>query len=446
MTRVKLAILPIFLLLCLLLGGSSRGVWANAILQVLAIMILVWALLARDTPPLPSSSRRLLLLVGALGLLFVAQLVPLPPAVWAVLPARSFLAEGFDLLGIPLPWMPLSLAPYDTMASALTLLPPLALIVAMLRLRTWRAEHLFLALLAGTAVSILLGILQVRGGTGWYFYSVTNPGVAVGAFANANHFATLLMVSIPLLCAVALLRIRTASDRQPRTLVWVAAAVGVAVLLIGVLMCRSAALLLIGPPILAATAMMAMRLSKTRIRQGFAAIGFLMVFAGGVLAFAGDRVPGWGTTASVETRKQFWATSLEAAEGQAVTGWGFGTFQQAYRRYEDAGSVDRFFVNHAHNDYLEIAVEGGIPAMVLIIAFLLWWGGRVHEIWTAPGAAIQQKAASIASAAILLHSLFDFPLRTSAITGSLAVCLALIAGARGMPRKSHGEKPRHATL
>jgi len=63
-----------------------------------------------------------------------------------------------------------------------------------------------------------------------------------------------------------------------------------------------------------------------------------------------------------------------------------------------------------------------------------------------PGSTIEQKAASIASAAILLHSLFDFPLRTSAITAALAVCLALLAGARGTISSGDVEKPRHATL
>jgi O-antigen ligase len=255
-----------------------------------------------------------------------------------------------------------------------------------------------------------------------------------------------LLVSIPVLGALAAGRFRAARDQQRRSLDFVLTAVAAAVLLVGILLCRSAVFLLIGPPVIAATAMMAMRLSKARIRQGFLAIAVLTIVAAGAIGFAGDRVPGWGTTASVETRKEFWATSLEAAEAQPFTGWGFGAFQQAYRRFEDAGTVDRFFVNHAHNDYLEIAVEGGIPAALLVAAFLLWWAGRARDVWKSSGGAVEQKAASIASAAILLHSVFDFPLRTSAITAVLAMCLALLAGARGMARADDKEKPRHATL
>jgi hypothetical protein len=63
-------------------------------------------------------------------------------------------------------------------------------------------------------------------------------------------------------------------------------------------------------------------------------------------------------------------------------------------------------------------------------------------------AAVEQRAAAIASAAILVHSLFDFPLRTAGISALFAVCLALLAGAAGAAsRKSDDrDRMRHATL
>jgi hypothetical protein len=38
------------------------------------------------------------------------------------------------------------------------------------------------------------------------------------------------------------------------------------------------------------------------------------------------------------------------------------------------------------------------------------------------------RAASVASAMILVDSLFDFPLRTAAISACLGACMALLAG------------------
>ena len=48
----------------------------------------------------------------------------------------------------------------------------------------------------------------------------------------------------------------------------------------------------------------------------------------------------------------------------------------------------------------------------------------------------------------LLHSLFDYPLRTAGLAAVFALCLALLAGARGAaPRSSaDNEQVRHATL
>jgi O-antigen ligase len=120
-----------------------------------------------------------------------------------------------------------------------------------------------------------------------------------------------------------------------------------------------------------------------------------------------------------------------------------------YRHYEDPGAVDRWYANHAHNDYLEIALEGGVPAILLLVLFLAWWIKQAREAWLTPTGTPEQKAAAIASAAILLHSSFDYPLRTAAITAVMAVCLALLAGARGVTRlgSSDGRQAaRHATL
>jgi uncharacterized iron-regulated membrane protein len=81
--------------------------------------------------------------------------------------------------------------------------------------------------------------------------------------------------------------------------------------------------------------------------------------------------------------------------------------------------------------------------------FLIWWGARSREAWLSPGAGVEQKAASIASAAILMHSAIDFPLRTAAIAAILAMCLAILSGARGTLKSADDKKSRparHATL
>ena len=451
MKRVRPAILPGYILLCLVIGGSAQGMWGNAILQLGAIGLLAWSALTREPQAVPRPGIWLLAIVGAVLLLFLIQLVPLPPKLWMALPGRSQFAGGFAILGMQPPWLPVSQAPYDTATTVLTLLPPLAILVAMLRLRCWSTGWILAGVGAGAAISIVLGILQITGGTdAWYFYERTNLGIAVGAFANGNHFATLLLAGLPILAALVIGRWQSRSKATQRASTLTLAAMSVAVVAIGFLINGSAAMLLLGPPVIAATALLALRPSPRPLKLGLAAIGLLLAIGAGAIVIVGKDLPGWQTEASIQTRSEFWSKSARAARDVMPTGSGFGTFQQTYRRYEDPGAVDRWYVNHAHNDVLEIVVEGGIAAVILLVVFLLWWFGRARAAWFSPGGTVEQRAASIASAAIILHSAFDYPLRTAALSAVMAACLALLAGAVGTVRSSKDEDDdapiRHATL
>ena len=134
--RLRGSIIPAYVLLCLLLGGSTQGVWRIMILQLLAVALVALAAAAPRREPLTGPGRTLLSLVALTLGLFVVQLIPLPPGVWTSLTGREAVTEGFASLGYALPWLPLSLAPYDTLAAALALLPPLAVLLGVLTLRT----------------------------------------------------------------------------------------------------------------------------------------------------------------------------------------------------------------------------------------------------------------------------------------------------------------------
>ena len=444
------AILPAYLFLCLVIGGSTQAVWGNALLQLMAIAILGWAMLTRDPQPLTRAGKQLTMLIAAVVLLFAVQLLPLPPSLWSSIPGRSFIAEGFAGLGMAPPWLQISQSPYDTLASAMTLLPPLAVAIGLTRLRHWSSAWLLGAIVAGAMVSVLFGVLQLTNGDGpWYLHRVTNIGVAVGTFANGNHFATLLLVTIPALAALAAAGWRGAGDKRKSFVPGAMAIAAGAALAIGAIMNSSAAFLLLSLPVAAASGMIVMRLGRAQLRRGWLAIALLLAVAGASLIIVGNRFPAWGTTASIESRTKFWSRTVEAIGHEGLLGTGFGTFEQAYSRYEDPTGVDRFYVNHAHNDYLEIALEGGLPAALILLMFLAWWLRQSRDAWATPAGTVAQKAAAVASAAILLHSLLDFPLRTSAIMAAMAVCLALLAGARGKPGADLPEErqpARHATL
>jgi len=159
-SRLRDAAPPFYLFCCLILGGSSQGIWANMLLQLFGLALIAWAALTPAGERLPRQQRQLFGLV-ILGLTLVAlQLIPLSPALWEPLGPRHLLADGYKVLGIPAPSLPLSVAPYDTLTAVLALIPSLAMLASTIRLGC-RPPWLVIAVIAGTVAGILLGALQI---------------------------------------------------------------------------------------------------------------------------------------------------------------------------------------------------------------------------------------------------------------------------------------------
>jgi O-antigen ligase len=168
-----------------------------------------------------------------------------------------------------------------------------------------------------------------------------------------------------------------------------------------------------------------------------AAVGALEVTSIGSSKFGNE------ATTSVESRKAILATTTTAMSDFLPFGSGLGSFRQVYHLYERPEQVTNTYVVHVHNDYVELALELGLAGMILIALFLAWWAVAVWRVWRTAEAGPFARAASIASAAILVHSLVDFPLRTAAISASFAMCLALLADRRA-PRPKDSSDLRAA--
>jgi O-antigen ligase len=363
------------------------------------------------------------------------QLIPLPPSLWAH-GARAQVASGFQILGQPAPWLPLSLTPYEALPSLLYLIPPLALFCAIVRLKAYRPSWLAAALLAGSAAGIVLGAMQVASGgsnSRWYPYAETNLGLAVGFFANANHMADLLVVTLPFVAALA----ATNNDhdlRRRSALMLLLAVIGL-VQIVGLVLNGSLAGYSLMVPVAAASAMV-MLPRKSSLRRAAVLVALVSVFAA-VVALAssgvGNSKISRDASTSVQSREAIMKTTLRATGDYMPFGSGLGSFVEVYRLYENPASVTEEYVIHAHNDYAELALELGIPGILLMLLFLAWWTSALLAVWRRREGGPFVQAASIASAAILVHSLVDFPLRTAAVGGCFAMCLALLTDRQKPP-------------
>jgi hypothetical protein len=432
---LRLAISPAFLALCLLLGGASAaGIWANMALQLAGLALIFWALAARPRAPMSTAARQLLLILLLMVALILIQLIPLPPAIWAKLPGRDGVAAGFATIGRPLQWMPISLNAYATIASALWLLPAIAVLLSILRLGSYRSSSLAWTLAALTIVSVALGALQIAGGPSspWYFYEITNFNTSVGFFANANHLATLMVVTIPFIFALYLAAIARGRSLKKSSGLFVVLAGALVVLIVGIVINYSIAGLGLSVPVIAASLVMLM--ARRKRPPLWAALLVVILLLGSVAAAFSAPFANNLTTASEQkkedSRYNSFTHSLRETRLFMPVGSGLGTFQQLYPTTEDPATVDSFFMNHVHSDYIEIAMEMGLPGLALVLIFMIWWSRRLIAIWTAAEPDYFARAATIGSAAILAHSLVDYPLRTAAISGVFAMCCALMAEPR----------------
>src|SRR5690242_46516 len=158
---VRQLVAPAYLLLCLILGGSAQGVFFNLFLQLVGLAIIAWAAAAPAEGGLNRPARQLFLLILASLLVVAFQLIPLPSSVWPHLGAREGIADGYRVLAIAVPRLPVSLAPYASVSTVATIIPALAMLCAVVGLRAYRRSWLAIALLAGAFGGILLGALQV---------------------------------------------------------------------------------------------------------------------------------------------------------------------------------------------------------------------------------------------------------------------------------------------
>ena len=354
------------------------------------------------------------------------QLTPLPIALWSTLP-------GHGLYGQPLrpEWLALSVTPDATRASLMAGIP---LVAAFLVARTSSQKQMALlppVLVLIAFVQAVWGLLQAGPFKSLYF-GAEFAGSLIGSFANVNHFANYIAMTLPLAVFVILRSAphRRADAHQRSQLAAVFWLVVLLVLVTAVLASGSRTGAVIGILVTFFALLLALSAISKTSRKWYALGAIVLVVAGLVVVglntlvvrFDADRLGVDGNF-----RWLLVSSSWQAALAFWPIGSGAGSYSAVYPAFEAPGL--RGFAEHAHNDYVELLVEFGLLFVLLAV---LITGLAVRQVWslwrrisTGGGgvdAAPLQLFCGLGLLAILLHSWVDFNLRIPA-NAILCACL-----------------------
>lgn len=432
-----------FFLFVFVLGGGSRGDIASlAVLRAVSAFAFVVFLAGLSRQDFADFRWPVGLGLAAL-LLTGLHMVPLPPDAWRALPGRDLYAEIDAAAGIGEIWRPLSIAPPRTSNAFFSLLVPLAAMFALIRLDLDERRRI-LGLIVGLGmISAMFGLLQVAGGRNspLYFYDVTNYGSAVGLFSNRNHQAAFLATLFPMLAVLA--SRPAASFEQTRFRMIVCGSI--AVLLVPLLLVTGSRGGVLWGLVGAAAGLLLFRspLGLSRpLRRGANKVPIGLVAGGmtvaavtavvGLLSARGEslsRLAESGTTG--EIRAETFRPVLALALDNLPLGTGLGTFVEAYQRVEPDAMLTSTYLNHAHDDFLELLVTGGIPAIVLAVTGIAWTALATLRVWRASAEQPGRRMALAGAVVIMIlaaASVVDYPLRTPALACLLATAAVWLSG------------------
>lgn len=407
-------------------GGGSPVPGLELAAQLFIAAILAAWVLALDRPLPAAVPRRAWVLAGLLVLLPLVQLVPLPPAVWQALPGRGIERESLALIGADRDWRSWSIAPDRTLASLLATLPALAILCMTAASDRTGRRRIAAVVVAATGLTLVLGALQLSGGPGSPFRFLSPQSTGLDGFqANRNSTADLLLVGL----------VATAATLRESMARWAALPIfGVGLLLIGlglVLTASRTGIVLLPLAVMAALAALG---SWVRLPlRVVAATALALALLGGIGAVLLANNAVFTRIAArfdsrQELRPDLWRDAAHAAREHLPFGVGMGNLVPAMVAAERLEIVRPAMPNRAHNEPLELAVEGGIFALGLAATGVVLLARSARRAWSDPPE--QARALVVYGIGglllLLLHSLVDYPFRSMALACLGAACAGML--------------------
>jgi O-antigen ligase len=316
--------------------------------------------------------------------------------------------------------------------------------------REGRSKRIALGIVIFGALLAFFGILQrLSVPDAIYGLRATPQAIPFGPFVNQHHFAALMQMTSGVALGFLFGR---AIGRERKILVALAAGVmGMAIIFTGSRGGMIGYLSVVG---FAAIASLIRRKTapsedaepterRTRNLLVVAAAGALVVLVLGSVLFLGGQeslLRGIGlqeNQADVTSgRLHFWAVAWQIFLQNPLIGAGMNSFGVAFTHFDTWNGFYR--VEQAHNDYLQMLADGGVLGFACVAAFVLLLLKKGASSIAGSRDATMRSIATGALAGcigILIHSFFDFPLRTPANAFFFLLLVVLAVGQGGAGRK-----------
>ncbi len=369
------------LLACLVLGGGTqKGLATVFALELLALPLLFDLAMHRSQQP--GYQWPVYAMAGLIGFCFALQFLP-------------FLSAELAFF---------SRDPGRTLDSMAYVGFALVLFFSYGRLDASSRDRMIAWLFLGVILNIALAFTQFAASRSLAI-DLFPYAVSAGFFANANHFSSLLYVTIPFVVYQF-----DAIGRLPL--------VGLALLLIVFVEFAAGSMagiyLSLGCTLVSIAVIAPIRPLSRALLLGLALLGAggLALNPGNILQLSPD---------DPLDRPQIALTTLAAISQNLPFGSGYGTFDIVYPSVEPDTAISGTFINHAHNEPLELLLEGGVPAALAMLGYCLLL------VWRLPAARQSRlRLAALCSIGfIFVHSLVDYPLRTAALVAVFALLNAI---------------------
>jgi O-antigen ligase len=240
-------------------------------------------------------------------------------------------------------------------------------------------------------------------------------GWIYGPYVNHNHYAGLMEMLFPIPLVFCFTRYAWGTRRR-------LAAFSATLMVSTVFLCGSRGGMLAAS--LQLVVLATILLNGQKSRKAALTLAAFVVLLTGILAWIGGgelvrRMASIDGEAKAElsggVRLAIDRDALRMALKRPAVGWGLGTFKTVYPQFRSFYS--NFFVNAAHNDYLQLLAETGVLGFAIMIWFLLALWRRSNKKlanWSANVNGAVTLGALIGCLGILIHSFVDFNLQIPA--------------------------------